>query len=64
MKIMKHFFLFIDIMKGGVETMVELYAILIINGKRTIDRVPAKLRDDVRAVLEAAGLDENGKTLV
>lgn len=64
MKIMKQFFLFIDIMKGGVETMVELYAILIINGKRTIDRVPAKLRDDVRAVLEAAGLDENGKPLV
>lgn len=64
MKIIKHFFLFIELLKGGADTMVELYAILIINEKRTIDRVPAKLRDDVRAVLEAAGLDENGKPLV
>lgn len=40
--------------------MPELYATLIINGRRSFDEVPAKLQDKVREVLKDAGLDENG----
>ncbi len=40
--------------------MVALYVALIINGRRTFSRVPAKFKDAVKADLEALGLDENG----
>lgn len=40
--------------------MVDLYVALIINGRRTFDRVPDKFKAAVRADLEALGLDENG----
>lgn len=48
------------IVKGGKETMVDLYCALIIAGRRTIDRVPAKYREAVKEELAAIGLDENG----
>lgn len=41
--------------------MVDLYVALIIAGRRTIDRVPAKFREAVIADLNALGLDENGE---
>lgn len=40
--------------------MAELYATLIKAGRRTIEQVPAKLREAMRADLAALGLDENG----
>ena len=40
--------------------MIELYAVLIINGKRTFAQVPARYQDAVRQLLADAGLDENG----
>ena len=52
--------LWILITKGGKETMVDLYCALIIAGRRTIDKVPARYRDAVIAELAALGLDENG----
>lgn len=43
--------------------MVALYVALIINGRRTFNQVPAKLKDAVRADLYAMGLDENGNPI-
>lgn len=40
--------------------MVNLYATLIINKRRTFDQVPEKFKAAVKADLEALGLDENG----
>ncbi len=40
--------------------MVDLYVALIIAGKRTFARVPARYQDAVRETLLALGLDENG----
>ena len=42
------------------EDMIELYVALIIAGKRTFDRVPARYQEEVRELLLALGLDENG----
>ena len=38
--------------------MVEVYANLIIKGKKTISEVPEKLIDDVKAVLSEKGFPE------
>lgn len=40
--------------------MVSVYVALIINGRRTFDSISPKLKDAVKADLEALGLDENG----
>lgn len=53
------FYILTKIFIGG-SNMVALYVALIINGRRTFDRVPVKFREAVRADLEALGLDENG----
>ena len=37
-----------------------MYVALIINGRRSFDKVPDKFKDAVRADLEALGLTENG----
>ena len=42
------------------DDMVDLYVALIIAGKRTFARVPARYQDAVRETLLALGLDENG----
>lgn len=42
------------------DNMVDLYVALIIAGKRTFARVPARYQDAVRETLLALGLDENG----
>lgn len=44
--------------------MVDVYVTLIIAGERTFESVPLKLQTKVKAVLNAMGLDENGKPLV
>ena len=50
----------IFIIWGKEVDMVALYCVLIINGRRTFDQVPAKLQDAVREMLAEMGLDENG----
>lgn len=37
--------------------MVQVYVDLIKKGKRTIDQVPEKIREDVRKVLEDEGYE-------
>ena len=53
------FYILIKLLIGG-KNMVDLYVALIINGRRTFDRVPDKFKAAVRADLEALGLAENG----
>lgn len=38
--------------------MAHLYATLIIKGKKTINDVPVKIREQVKEVLRDAGIDE------
>lgn len=54
--------LILKIIIGG-DDMVSLYVALIINGRRTFDSVPDKLKDAVKADLRSLGLDENGNPL-
>ena len=53
------FYILTKLFVGG-SNMVALYVALIIAGRRTFDRVPAKFKAAVKADLEALGLDENG----
>ena len=39
------------IFKKEIEAMAVVYATLIIKGKKTIDQVPEKLREQVRQIL-------------
>lgn len=39
--------------KKGVNIMVDLYVVMIQRGLKTIDEVPAKYREQVRAILES-----------
>ena len=43
--------------------MVDVYITLIVNKRRTIDQVPAQLKSDVLAGLNALGLDGYGNPL-
>lgn len=49
---------------GGEKYMVALYAALIMAGRYTIDDVYPRYQDDVRDLLAAAGLDENGNNII
>lgn len=40
-------------MNKEVSPMVELYVVMIQRGLKTIDQVPARYREQVRAILEA-----------
>lgn len=40
--------------------MIEVYCTLIINKRRTFDRVPDKFKMDVKARLEELSYDTNG----
>ena len=42
------------------KNMIDVYLALIINGKRTLSQVPARYQAEVRALLEALGLDGDG----
>ena len=44
--------------KEGVRTMVEVYANLIIKGRKTIAEVPERIRTDVKQVLIGEGFSE------
>lgn len=52
-------YILIKLLIGG-KNMVDLYVALIINSRRSFDKVPDKFKAAVRADLEALGLDENG----
>ena len=43
--------------------MVVVYATLIINGRRTFESVPDKLKPAVKAELEAMGLNQDGEPI-
>lgn len=45
-------------MKGSID-MAVIYATLIVKGKKTIDQVPARLREEVEKLLNA--LEINGQ---
>ncbi|HYF75458.1 MAG TPA: CD1375 family protein [Candidatus Nitrosocosmicus sp.] len=62
MGIVTCFKLAISIVKGGVD-MVAVYVSLIVYKRRTIDQVPAQLKDAVLADLNAMGLDGYGQPL-
>lgn len=51
--------------KGGDDLMalVDLYVCLIINGRRTFERVPTNLQPAVQAELESLGLGTDGQPL-
>ena len=49
--------------KYGGRDMVDLYVALIIAGRRTFDRVPAKFKQAVKDTLASLGLDENGNPI-
>lgn len=40
------------LLKKEVDVMAVVYAILIIKGRKTIDQVPAILRDEVKQILK------------
>ena len=41
------------LLRKEVQTMAVVYATLIVKGKKTLDQVPAKLREEVEGILEA-----------
>ncbi len=49
--------------KGGRMFMKDLYVALIIAGRRTIDTIPGRYREEVIEELAALGLDENGNII-
>jgi len=51
------------VLKGGCVFMVDVYVALIVKGRRTIDQVPAQLKDQVLAELAVLGLDGYGQPL-
>lgn len=44
--------------------MVDMYVVLILNKRRTLEQVPAQWRELVAADLEAIGVDGNGDPIV
>jgi len=45
------FFIILKICRKEVETMAVIYATLIVKGRKTINDVPEKIREQVQAVL-------------
>ena len=41
------------VLRKEVQTMAVVYATLIIKGKKTLEQVPPKLREEVEDILEA-----------
>lgn len=41
------------LLRKEVQTMAVMYATLIVKGKKTLEQVPAKLREEVEDILEA-----------
>lgn len=53
----------LNIIFGGVDSMVDVYIVMIIRGMRTLSQVPVQLRDAVEQGLKDLGLDGEGKPL-
>ena len=43
--------------------MIEIYCKLIINKRRSIDKIPEEFREDVEFRLAELGYDENGELI-
>lgn len=41
------------LLRKEVQTMAVVYATLIVKGKKTLEQVPSKLREEVEDILEA-----------
>lgn len=41
------------LLRKEVQDMAVVYATLIVKGKKTLDQVPAKIRDEVKDILDA-----------
>ena len=41
------------LLRKEVQTMAVVYATLIVKGKKTLEQVPAKIREEVKDILEA-----------
>ena len=41
------------LLRKEVQTMAVVYATLIVKGKKTLEQVPAKLREEVEGILDA-----------
>lgn len=41
------------LLRKEVQTLAVVYATLIVKGKKTLEQVPAKLREEVEGILEA-----------
>jgi len=46
------------LLRKEVQTMAVVYATLIVKGKKTLEQVPAKLREEVEGILEALEVKE------
>lgn len=49
-----------NIFTGGDLSLVDVYIALIIRGRRTLESVPLRIREDVRIELDALGIDGEG----
>lgn len=47
------------LLRKEVQTMAVVYATLIVKGKKTLEQVPAKLREEVEDILEALEVKVN-----
>jgi hypothetical protein len=63
MRLLSYLSLIIKLLKGGENTMVDVYVALIIHHIRTFAQVPAQLQPSVHAALLALGLDDNGNPI-
>lgn len=52
------FFIFSIVFRKEAEIMAVIYATLIVKGKKTIDQVPEKIREQVREVLRDVEVPE------
>jgi hypothetical protein len=49
---------------GGKNIMIDLYVALIINSRRTFDKVPTKFQSQVHEELLSLGLNDDGTPAV
>lgn len=60
MSVLREFLLKI-LLRKEVSVMAVVYATLIVKGKKTIDQVPALIRDQVRQILADLEVDIEGQ---
>lgn len=63
-RIANKFVLAFYIFRGGDLVMVDVYVAMIILGRRTLEVVPKRIRDDVKAELDVLGIDGEGNPII